>query len=41
MSPLQKEKITKILLDLRFFHSLSVDTYGLKNKKVTDRVLDV
>ena len=31
---LQKEKITIILLDVRFFHCLSVDTDGLKMRKV-------
>ena len=39
MCPLQKEKITKILLDLRFFHHLSVDTVGLKTRKVQTELL--
>ena len=34
MSPLQKEKITKILLDLRLFHCLSVDTDRLKTRQL-------
>ena len=34
-----KEKITKILLDLRFFHCLSVDTDGLKTRKLETEIL--
>ena len=33
-SPAKKEKITKVLLDLRFLHCLSVDTDGLKTRKL-------
>ena len=38
-SPAKKEKITKILLDLRFFHYLSVDTDGLKTNKLQTDLL--
>ena len=39
MSPLKEEKINKILLDLRFFHCLSVDTDGLKRRKLQTELL--
>ena len=40
MSTVQKEKITKILLDLRFFPLPFCGHRWIENKKVTDRAVD-